>query len=217
MGISVAKIHKVKVGECLSSIAADYGLLPDTIWLHPENAIIRSERASGNVLHVGDALYIPDIQIRLQKAAIGQRHTFRRKAVPEILRLYFHDQDDNPRANTPYRLFIDGAPRKGLTDAEGLLEEPIAPDAKAGTLYLGGTDEDMEEYQLQLGHLPPDTTIEGVQARLWNLDFYHGERDGKLNEATRIALANFQLYYELNVSGELDESTLDKLNEVHLS
>ena len=45
------KQHKVRQGECISSIAIRYGFAPDTIWQDGSNAALRSLREDKNVLH----------------------------------------------------------------------------------------------------------------------------------------------------------------------
>ena len=62
--------HTVQEGECVSSIAHDYGLLPNTVWEYEENRTLRELRKNPNVLLPGDVLVIPDklyqlLQLRL--------------------------------------------------------------------------------------------------------------------------------------------------------
>ncbi|NNF96724.1 MAG: hypothetical protein HKM94_07360 [Halobacteria archaeon] len=97
-------------------------------------------------------------------------------------------EDDKPRTGIPYRVDIDGHLRDGSTDEEGFLKQPIEPDAKLARVFLGEPGEE-EEYEFNLGKLPPITTIEGVQARLQNLGYYWGEINGKDDSALKAAVA----------------------------
>jgi|TARA_R110002096_G_scaffold409688_1_gene609104 N-acetylmuramoyl-L-alanine amidase len=189
-----------------------HGFFPDTIWLHEQNNALRLERKDPNILHPDDTVYVPDKRVKTEAKPTGARHRFRRLGVPETLRILFCDEYDEPRANIPYRIDIDGVLRHGITDGTGLLKEIISPNAALGVVYLGETDE--EKYGLQLGELSPITTTEGVQGRLKNQGFYQDAINGKLDEETRAAIGSFQDYYELDISEEPDQVTLDALERL---
>lgn len=213
----MATYHDVQPGDCISSIAMTYGFFPETIWEHAENRALREKRADPNILwHKEDTVFIPDKRLKTDEKSSGHRHRFRRKGVPEILRIRFLDEDDDPRANIPYRMEIDGRLRHGAINEDGFLIEPIEPNTRLGRLFLGEPDQE-EEYQFRLGHLPPITTIEGVQARLTHLGYYHGEKTGVVDDDTRSALEDFQGNYDLKVTGEADSATCAILEGLHLS
>ena len=128
-----------------------------------------------------------------------------------MLRLQLLDEG-KPRANESYVLNIDGDLFTGITDADGMLEQRIPPDAKKGKVLIG---EDQEEYLLYLNYINPINEISGVQGRLLNLGFDCGEIDGVLGPETEAALKEFQQKYKLSESGEIDEATRNKLLEVH--
>ena len=208
--------YKVREGDCISSIAAAHGLLPDTVWLHPDNAALRAKRTDPNILYPGDKLYVPVKQVRNEAATTDERHRFRRKAIPERLRVQLCDEEEAPYTNQPYQLDIDGVLIRGKTDGAGFLDKPIEPTAKTAKVYLE-FEEEVLEFELDLGHLHPIDTIEGAQARLRNLDFYLGDINGELDEATVAAVEDFQVFFDLELTSELDQATLSALQQHHHS
>jgi hypothetical protein len=205
--------HKVKQGECLSSVACTYGFFPDIIWNHPDNAELKQERKDPNVLLAGDVLIIPDKEIKEVAKPTEQEHKFRKKGVPEKFHLIIRDEDDQPRANLKYTLLIDGIAFRGVTAGDGSIEQSIHPEAEEARLTLH--EEHESTYLLPLGHLDPISEVSGVQMRLRNLNHYNGEIDGTVNEKTELALQEFQRHCGLESTGNLDEPTRKKLEEAH--
>jgi hypothetical protein len=113
-------------------------------------------------------------------------------------------RDDQPRANLPYRLVIDGKLETGNTDSAGLVEMTIPPDAREGELIVGKPG-DEEIYHFQLGGVDPIDTEEGVRGRLRDLGY-----DDTL--PMEELLKEFQSKEKLSpASGSLDEATKAKL------
>lgn len=122
---------------------------------------------------------------------------------------------DEPRANVPYIIEIDGKLIDGSTDTEGRLEVSIPPNAKEGKVILErGTDRETV-YPLKLGGLNPVSEISGVKERLRNLGHVceddSDEKTAQLEEAIRA----FQAAHDLPITGSADQATIDKLKEVH--
>ena len=214
--------RKVEPGDCISSIAFEYGFHPDTVWLHEENAKLREKREDPNVLlPEEDVVFVPERRVKEVQRATGQRHRFRRKGVPELLRLRLLDKRDKPRVGLSYVLLIDGeVERRGVTDGEGKLVQPIPPNARMALLTLVGTGDPPEEYELLLGHLHPVDTAMGVCSRLRNLGFLR-EGDNNTEEARDeelwLALIAFQKAHGLEQTGEIDDATREMLESGHLS
>ena len=173
------KKYTVKQGDCISSIAFKYGFFPDTIWNDSKNSKLKQDRKDPNALFPGDSLVIPEKQLKEEQCQAEQKHRFRRKGVPERLRIQFltgDEEEDAPRKGIPYTLDIttkSGGPvpqKKGKTDNDGFLDETIPPDASVGKIVLD-EGEDEQVHEGMLGHLDPIDTISGVQARLNNLDY----------------------------------------------
>lgn len=202
--------HTVKQGDCISSIAYKYGFSPDTIWNDSKNSKLKQERKNPGVLEEGDVVSIPDKRLKEVEVPSGQRHRFRRKGVPEKLRLQLLE-NGLARAGVGYRLTIEEQLITGQTDQDGWFEHWIPPNARAGILLVDG---DKEEMHLLLGSLPPVESNAGLDARLMNLGFLPEERE--VDQETRAeGISAFQAQYGLKVTGEADDETRGKLVEIH--
>jgi len=206
------KKYTVRQGDCISSIAFKYGLFPDTIWNDSKNNKLKQDRKDPNVLLPGDEVYIRDKEEKEESCSSEKKHRFKRKGVPERLRIQFMDEEDKPRSNESYTLEIDGDLSESKTDKDGKVEIWIPPNAKKGKITFPDSG---EEYELELGELDPVTEITGVQARLSNLGFYEGEVDGKMCEELEQAIRDFQENKGLETTGKLDESFRQKLEKVY--
>lgn len=70
--------HQVGDGECVSSIAFEAGLMPDTVWLHSDNADLRFKRTPDTRMK-GDRLFVPRSPIMLEAPKVrseGSFHSF---------------------------------------------------------------------------------------------------------------------------------------------
>lgn len=206
------KKYIVKQGDCISSIAYKYGLFPESIWNDSENSKLKQDRKDPNVLMPGDEVYIRDKEEKEESCASEKKHRFKKKGVPERLRIQFMDEEDKGRANEAYVLDIDGDLSENKTDKDGKVEIWIPPNAKEGKITFRDSG---EEYELQLGELDPVTEITGVQARLSNMGFYEGELDGKMSEELENAIRDFQENKDLDPTGKLDELFRQKLEKVY--
>lgn len=206
--------REVQRGECLSLIAFESGFLVETIWNRDENASLRTKRTSPYVLHEGDVIEIPDKRLKRVSAATGQRHRFRRRGVPELIRLELREYGE-PRVDLEYALEVEtsSGPLRysGKTDADGKLQHGIPPDALRARLTIGDT----ETYELLLGDLDPISFERGVRQRLCNLGCLSSVDADE--EAYRAALFAFQCREGLEPSGVTDEETCARLELSHQS
>jgi hypothetical protein len=231
--------YTVRQGDSTSSIAFRHGMFWETIWDHSANAELRASREDKNILYPGDVLFIPDGNIRAESGSTEQRHRYRLRGVPERIRLRFiedreesaqtagssnqsqrssggRDQSkDMPRANVPYVLDIDGRLTQGNTDDDGCVECPIPPDARRGRVILNPSTPQQQEYPLQIGHLNPISQFSGVKQRLSNLGFFPGQPDEQRTRELEAALRMFQERQGLQVTGEADDQTRNRLRELH--
>ncbi len=204
--------HRVQQGECLTSIAEQYGFFWQTLWDHPENARLRDQGRHPNTLMPGDVVHIPDKRMASYTRRTGARHTWKVKGIPAKLRVQILE-DDRPRANEPFVLDVGGAITMGTTDGSGFVVANVPPRATQGVLTVG-EGETATEYVVRLGHLDPFDTVSGVQARLTNLGF-HCEVTGSLDDTTREALRAFQAQHGLAVTGDADGATMSRIRDLH--
>lgn len=206
----MARYHVIQKGDCLSSVALQNGYFPGTLWEHPENDALREFRGDPNVLFAGDRLFLPDKEPKTTTCPTGKRHRFVRRGVPARFRLQILNAD-KPRPNLAYRLTIDGGlVLTGATSAEGVLDVPIPPDARRGTLYI---EEDDATHELRFGGLDPAAEGSGVKQRLANLGYLRGGDPSEDDLAAAVAM--FQRKAGLDPTGVLDEPTADKLLGSH--
>ena len=202
--------YTVGAGESIPSIANENGFFWETIWNHPSNASLKAKRKDPNVLFEGDEVFVPELELREETRPTDQDHKFVLKGEPVKFKLRLCRLDE-PRANEPYILEIDGQLFQGTTDGDGKLEQLIPGNADGGRLILRGGE---EIHAVKIGHLDPIDEPNGIQQRLNNLGF-DCPIDGEIGEETHAALAEFQAKYDLEVSGEPDDQTKTKLKELH--
>jgi hypothetical protein len=206
--------YVVKPGECIASIAYEHGHLWKTILNDPANWELKRARKDHHILLPGDRLTIPPIRQKEVSAETDKLHSFRLKGFPEVFRMRLLNAVDEPRANQPYVLVIDGALYSGKTDEQGELKHSIPPNARHGRLILT-SGRHTEEIELRLGELDPRGAVTGAQARLRNLGFDCGVVDGILGPKTRNAVERFQRSRKLQQTGELDNTTMQELEKMH--
>jgi N-acetylmuramoyl-L-alanine amidase len=183
--------HVVVQGECIESIAFEYGFFWQTLWDLPDNQALRDARKDPNALYEGDVVRIPDKRTKDASVATGGSHRFKRKGVPARLDVVLKWADE-PRANEPYELHIDGElAEKGTTAGDGRVKYWISPKAREAKLVVG-KDARRTEYVLPLGHMDPFDEITGIKQRLKNLGHYYGEIDDRLGDELIDALVSFQ-------------------------
>lgn len=208
--------YVVKPGDCMASIALEHGFFWESLWNDRGNASLREARKDPYVLLPGDRVFIPQKRDKVEQGQTEMRHRFRRLGEPNVLRLTILDNDE-PRADEPYRLQVDGESYTGVLDENGTFEVQIPGNARSATLFVG--EELMEDrYDLKLGHLSPDDTAGGIRARLANLGYGVEQTDqDDIDDPVRAALLEYQGKHDLPATGEADDATTESLNEEHHS
>lgn len=207
-------LYKVERGDCIGSIAAHYGFLPETIWNDPSNMGLRQMRGKQHILFEGDQVLIPDRRVGERQCPTNKCHRFVLRSAMHKLRIALLDESNQPRSGVVYVVQIDGKLNEGKTGADGVIELRIPANANKGILTLG-EDYPKEEYDLHLGHLDPVTELCGVKMRLNNLGFYSGDPDQPHDDITRRAICSFQDVHKLPVTGEIDDVLRSQLVSEH--
>lgn len=209
----MSRRHTVRPGECIDSIAHRYGLWAQTLWDHPDNAALREQRKSRNVLFPGDVVVVPDVREELHEAVTGKRHRFRRRGVPSKLDVRIHE-DGKAIADAPYRYELGGeVVHEGRTDGDGHVREWIPPAAESARIVLKPDTEGERVIPLRVGHLDPVTSESGIRGRLFNLGYLDRVDDDE--DQVLLALCYFQEDEGLGVNGVADGETAAKLVERH--
>ena len=204
--------YEVSAGECVISIAEAAGHFWQYLWDHPDNEQLKRVRKDPNVLLAGDRIHVPPIRAKEESISTEKRHRYRRRGVPSILNLVCRILDE-PLANLPYTLVIDGISHSGTTDANGAVKRGIPCGARQATLTVG-VEPDQHVYELQLGGLDPIETVTGQKARLNNLGYPAGVENNELTPEFTAALEKFQDDHDLAVTGKADKALLDKLKSL---
>ena len=198
-------VHQVMQGECLSSIAEQYGLSWKTIWNDPNNAGLKRLRKDPNVLAPGDEIYVPELRIKTVNRPTEARHTFVKLGVPAMLKIKIME-DGIPRANVPYTLRLrDGTSTDGTTDEDGFVTASIRPGVESGEIIITENG-NQDVYPFDLGTVDPIDTDEGIQGRLHNLGY-------PARDDLEAALRSFQEKEGLEATGAADEATRARLKE----
>jgi Putative peptidoglycan binding domain len=212
-------VHTVEQGDCLSSIAKQYGFSDwRLIYNHPENAAFKRKRPNPNCICPGDQIFIPEKEIKQTGGATDAKHKFKLDSHKTLVRLRLMDEEGKVFAGKKYRLDVDGTVHEGTTPGDGLIEKEIPPDARSGQLTVW-LDEDTSKpgftWKLKIGHLDPVEEKTGVQARLKNLGFDCGPVDGVVGPRTQAALRGFQSRAGIPETGQVDAATIGKLRDQH--
>jgi len=204
----MSKQHKVSPGDCIASIAFANGFAPDTVWDHEANRALKEKRKDLHQLVAGDQVHVPDLRQRVLKLATDRIHTFRRRAVPETLKMRLLDENE-PRKHLDYFIEIAGVRTAGRTDGDGWIEHRLSPGVKEVTLLIG----EHEQLDLEVGALPPLDQESGIVARLRNLGYLDSEEVNP--HQLRNAIADFQKDNKFDTTGLLDDQSREKLAAQH--
>lgn len=206
--------YTVKQGDCIMSIAEANGFLWETVWNHPDNAGLKQGRKDPNILFPGDIVVIPEIKERSESAPTDQLTRFLKKINRVQVRLRLLDLKRRPRANVEYTARVESETSRGRSDADGYIVIMVRPnDRELNLTVTEGSKTD--EYKLPLGSIDPIEELSGAQHRLTNLGYSCASEEGTLGEVTKAAIRAFQKEMALDVSGELNDATRQKLKDVH--
>ena len=212
-------LHCVRQGECLHSIAAQYGFDGwKAIYDHADNAPLRDRRPNPDLLHPGDTVVIPDRAHKRVERPTNSRHVLKVRRPQVALRVFLHGEDGEPLASTRYLIRGEGIERAGHTDANGLVDQSVPAYLSSVELRVWLEDDDSDqpdlEYTLMMGHLDPIETFTGVRERLCNLGYRCDDaEDG--SDAMRDAVRRFRQDHGLPAGDEIDAEFRSRLRDVH--
>jgi hypothetical protein len=219
--------YTVRQGDHVTRIAISCGFTDwSPVWKAPENAELRSKRASPDVLMPGDSLYVPDLQTKELSAATDQSHEYILVQKPLNLRIKILDRFNDCLSNTDCNFRVGGDSKNMSTDSAGGLKYPLTlQQRRAGDGNLQLQEPLVVKQQnlvrtlqipLQLGQIDPVDEVSGQLKRLKNLGYYSAvngdDPDAKLFQA---AIEEFQCENNLTVDGICGPQTQAKLKAVY--
>jgi len=169
--------HVVEKGDWMSKIAKWYGFPKwQTIWDHEKNSKLKADRGDGNLLLVGDKVYIPALEVKPESKATNQICKFKATRQKTSLHLRLLDHKGKPRSGVQYELTFRTDSKdyvfQGTTDGGGQLTHDIPATASMGLLVTDGLS---AEHGIVLHiDLDPYDVPSGVHARLENLGYDPG-------------------------------------------
>ncbi len=201
--------HTVVQGEYIEKIAKLHKLTPAVLWDHPQNAELKRRRGNSNILYPGDEVFIPETELKEIPCATDKRHTFCCQSRKVEIKLRFRKRGA-PKADERYVLTVGNFTARGTLDSDGCLRVKVPIGEERGTLLLGRPGHE-QKYTLQIGHMDPLDEVQGIRKRLKNMGYYSGPAGESNDAATRSALARFQGVNGLQVTGEIDDATRERL------
>jgi hypothetical protein len=190
--------HVIRQGEHLASVAAAHGFANDeSIWNHPDNAALKSKRASPYILQPGDEVALPERTLKKADVATGKSHRFLLNRTKLQLAVRLLDWKGEPLADAPCVLEVDGQEQELVTDGDGIVRASIPRTAKHATVTVDG-----EVLELAIGYLDPSDEPVGLPARLNALGYWVGDPEDVDEETLRFAIELFQYDHDLPVDGE---------------
>lgn len=114
--------YQIKLGDCIFCIIQDHGLLPETVWQHPDNAALKSKRRDLKMLMPDDVVFIPDIRPKVVKEPTNQVHKFWMKGEKHLhwIEIELVGEDGQPIPDEKYQVFLpDGSLKEGNLDRAG--------------------------------------------------------------------------------------------------
>jgi N-acetylmuramoyl-L-alanine amidase len=208
------RIHVVRQGECLSSIAAAYGFADwRRIYNDAANAALREKRPNPGLLHPGDEVAIPDLRTRTVSLPTGNVHRIVVKRPRRELKLRMLDEHGLPMRQETFIAEGRGLLVSGQTDAEGILTVELDTETTSIEIWIAGETRVLTPGTLNPIAETPDRGVSGVQGRLIGLGFHPGPIDGTLGPRTRAALVAFQRRCGLQPTGLADAETVARLEQ----
>lgn len=218
------RVHVVRPGDCVESIAASFGCGWQPLWEHPRNAALRALRGDPNLLAPGDLVRLPvQLAPRGNTVAKGGTHTFEGTAPTTMLDVRFVERPDDaeegeaegsarPVAGAAYVVRALDVERYGTTTSDGRVREAIPVAARLVRVTLHPGTDHARETVVDVGGLDPIDAPSGVVQRLQNLGLLRAVAG---DAEVAAAIASLQRARGLPDDGVLDDATRAALRAAH--
>ncbi len=208
--------YVVRQGDYTSRIAARLGIDAEELWSLPGNRELARSRPDREVLSPGDILQVPEAPEASARISPHQNNRYRARVATTALSLVIRD-GERPLPNE--RCAVHGMGRDPLeisTDGEGRLRLQVPTHVQEITVLVLAR---RLSCPVRIGHLNPASGWSGVRQRLVHLGYLArlGVTEGHQasEEVVRVALRRFQEDQGLEVNGQDDPSTRERLIQVH--
>jgi hypothetical protein len=209
--------YVVQAGDHLLAITAREGFEDSaSILEHPDNADQRRRRNPA-ILDPGEDLTLPDLKPKQVSLTTGRVHKIvvsRPKAKLKVVVRTFRGGESKAEE---VHLALGEGPTEAVSLVAGTLEKPLPhPLCDRASMTMKATGKHPElRWRLRLGHLGRIESDEGALARLRNLGYLRRVSDEAQSRERRSAIEEFQADHGLMLSGELDDDTRTKLEEIY--
>lgn len=200
--------YVVRAGDTLGRIARAAGQSPETVWSHPRNAALKSQRPHPEVLLPGDIVHLPDAPPEGARFQRGADNRYRAD-VPQVVARVALRLEGAALVDEAVVLMGAGEPRALRSDGDGRVELTVPLSAEHVELVL--VDRGVT-IPVAIGHLDPADTLSGQRQRLHHLGFLEAAHGG---DDLSSAVAAFQRAQRIAVTGALDEDTRAALVRAH--
>src|SRR6478609_2960877 len=208
------ELYVVQDGQRLADIAYERGFLPETIWMHEENAALRAARHRPEGLMPGDQLFIPARQKKSYECQTGRQHRFVRLGTTLLLRVQLVRYAE-PLADVEVSIEPDvGEPIVCRSNAHGFVEAGVQRQARRAELRIEPNTPFERTLHVKLA-LAAWNSVLGAQQRLRNLGYVNVSPTGVVDDATFAAVLGFQDRVGLESNGILDLDTKQSLEALH--
>jgi len=205
--------YVVQVGDYLRQLAGRFGFDADTVWALPENAGLRRQGRTPDMLNPGDVLMIPEPpQKRWLPITTGATNRFTASPIMAGVKVCLCSTKGKPLAGEPYVVIGADLPPGNLDDG-GHFIASVPTWHRSLVVHLTKRN---EQYTIQIGALDPPATRSGMLARLIQLGcFPHQDgADVTVEDHLQAGIVRFQLRYSMTITGKMDVAIINKVTEV---
>jgi outer membrane protein OmpA-like peptidoglycan-associated protein len=147
-------------------------------------------------------------------------HHYTIEAEGDGFRMRLCDDDSEPYAERPFAFCLEGYPEiRGTTDHDGFVIIDSPPSGAQGYVEVWPDDDQPDDkirWDIEITSIISSRTPQGASTRLENLDYFASDPTDEMTDELREAIGYFQGESEgLEVTGELDSATANRLGDLH--